>query len=340
MRIKNHIRQKKDISEKTKMQLANNIKKKITKFDIKPEDIKFSLSPNFYTTGFTLVGTNMTTTAKCILIFKDINIKKSLIIMFMGFILFYLKRRSMNRLFFLSLSLFALFPNISFGQFVSDKLIISNTDTINYLIYFPEDYKIDSSFNYPLVLSLHGGGESGRDINILRTAGIPKLIEEGRKYPFILLAPQNPHYLRFWETENVMTLLREVIKKNRVDTNRIYLTGFSRGAYACWVLTMEYHNTFAAVIPISGAAPASYAIWVDKIPIWVFHGRDDELIMVDESINIVKRLQKYGHDPKITIYENTGHNAWDTTYNNPQVIEWLLLQKKKSVSVPPHGRPK
>ena len=62
---------------------------------------------------------------------------------------------------------------------------------LNYLLYLPNEYD-QSEQVFPLVLFLHGAGERGVDLETLKIHGIPKLINAGRSFPFISLAPQCP----------------------------------------------------------------------------------------------------------------------------------------------------
>src|SRR5438132_10470091 len=59
---------------------------------------------------------------------------------------------------------------------------------LNYLLYLP-DGKGDKA--WPLVLFLHGAGESGNDLNKVKKHGPPKLIEQGKDFPFIVVSPQS-----------------------------------------------------------------------------------------------------------------------------------------------------
>src|SRR5580692_212810 len=60
--------------------------------------------------------------------------------------------------------------------------------SFKYLLYLPEDYEKQAS--WPLLLFLHGPGERGDDLQLIKKHGPPKLIEAGRKYPFIVVSPQ------------------------------------------------------------------------------------------------------------------------------------------------------
>jgi predicted peptidase len=64
------------------------------------------------------------------------------------------------------------------------------------------------------------------------------------------------------------------------------------------------------------------------MPIWIFHGEDDDVIPVSESDNVVKELRENGQNVRYTRYPNTGHDAWTQTFENPELFKWMIEQKK------------
>ncbi len=202
-------------------------------------------------------------------------------------------------------------------------------EKIQYYLYFPERYETDKQSKFPLLLFLHGGGESGMQLGALKTNGPPKLIAEGKQFPFLILAPQHPEKKKWWNTRSVKQLLDSVIARYRVDEKRIYLTGLSRGGAAAWEMAVQYPDYFAALAVVCGMTPVPYASWIDKdLPIWIFHGTEDTSIPFTESENMVRELKKLGHDVKFTVYEGVGHNAWEKAYNTESLYQWFVNQKR------------
>ena len=204
-------------------------------------------------------------------------------------------------------------------------------ETLDYYLYYPVAYESDSEKLFPLLLFLHGGGESGGDLNMLKSNGPPKLLAQGREFPFLILAPQNPNVRQWWNTRAVKELLDKIMENNRVDPERIYLTGLSRGGGAAWEMAVQYPDIFAAMAVVCGMTPVPYAAWINKeMPIWVFHGDKDESIPVTESDEMVERLKGMGHPVKYTRYEGVGHNAWERAYLEEGLYDWFVEQKKHS----------
>ena len=203
------------------------------------------------------------------------------------------------------------------------------TETFDYYLYYPEDYEVRKEEKFPLLLFLHGGGESGDSLASIKRNGPPKLITEGKKFPFLLLAPQNPHKRKWWNTKALMQLLDTIVAENRVDPNRIYLTGLSRGGGAAWELAVQYPEKFAALAVVCGMAPVPYASWIDKeLPIWVFHGEEDTSIPISESETMVDRLKSMGYKVRFTRYPGVGHNSWELAYTTDELYEWFSKQKR------------
>ena len=109
----------------------------------------------------------------------------------------------------------------------SDVTIASD---LNYLLYTPKDYA-GSNKTYPLVVWLHGGDQGGSDVEKLPSSGLPKMIEEGREFPFLVFSPQNPSEELLYPIERVASVLEAVVANHRVDRERIYLIGYSRGGF-------------------------------------------------------------------------------------------------------------
>ncbi len=214
------------------------------------------------------------------------------------------------------------------GVLLDSVMETSVKEKLNYYLYYPEDYLKSKNKKFPILLFLHGGGEAGAELGEIKRSGPPKLITDGKSFPFLILIPQNPYQKKWWNTRAVKQLLDSVIGDNRVDTNRVYLTGLSRGGGAAWEMAVQYPDTFAAMAVVCGMTPVPYASWINKkMPIWVFHGENDESIPIQESETMVSKLKEMGHDIRFTRYPNTGHNAWTKAYATDELYQWFLRQK-------------
>lgn len=194
--------------------------------------------------------------------------------------------------------------------------------TLDYLLYLPEGYS-KTGKKWPLMLFLHGAGERGSDLSYVKRHGPPKLVEQGKSLPFILVSPQCPDD-SVWYTNILGSLLDEIEKKYNVDKDREYVTGLSMGGNGTWKMAERYPNRFAAIAPICGWSNLETVCKLKHIPIWVFHGKKDKIVPFEKSEVLVKALKKCGGNIQFTIYPNAAHDSWTETYNNQDLYDWML----------------
>ncbi len=199
---------------------------------------------------------------------------------------------------------------------------------LNYLLHLPENVE-SSDRKWPLLLFLHGMGERGDQIDLIRKHGIPKIVEHRDDFPFIAVSPQCPaHTVWSAETDALAALLDEVSAVYPVDTSRIYLTGLSMGGYGTWQLAIEHPERFAALAPICGGGNPDRASALKDIPIWVFHGAKDRVVPLEQSQRMVDAVKACGGNVRFTVYPEADHDSWTETYNNPELYEWFLRQSR------------
>jgi len=200
-----------------------------------------------------------------------------------------------------------------------------------FLLYLPTSY--GRSGLSPLVLFLHGSGERGNDLDLIRRHGPPRIVDEGGHFPFILLCPQCPKG-RTWSAARLGMLLDQVADAWRVDLDQIYVTGLSMGGYGTWRLALRFPNRFAAIAPICGGGSTRLAHRLKDLPAWAFHGALDEHVPLIETENMVRAVEQHGGHVRFTIYPEAGHDAWTKTYRNPELYLWLLDHRR----IPPLSR--
>ena len=198
-----------------------------------------------------------------------------------------------------------------------------------HLLFLPQNYGDDPGKKWPLLLFLHGMGERGDDLDLLRTYGPAKIAEHQPEFPFICLTPQCPEGETWIGQLRVLKLLLdEVSSSYSVDLDRIYVTGFSMGGYGTWGLAMNYPEAFAAIAPICGGGKALFAEDLKHIPVWAFHGADDLVVPVEESQRMVDALRAAGGQARLTVYPGVDHDSWTETYENPELYEWFLRHRR------------
>jgi predicted peptidase len=107
-------------------------------------------------------------------------------------------------------------PGIQIGQSID---VMTH---LGYLFYLPRSYGQEPGNKWPLILFLHGAGERGDDLDLLRLYGPAKVVEQRPDFPFICLTPHCPEG-ETWigQLNTLKMLLDEVLFSYSVDLDRI-----------------------------------------------------------------------------------------------------------------------
>ncbi|MDF1661429.1 MAG: alpha/beta hydrolase-fold protein [Planctomycetota bacterium] len=209
----------------------------------------------------------------------------------------------------------------------------TRTLNLNFLLFSPETDH-DPNRRYPLVLFLHGAGERGEELERLLDHSIPDIIEQQKREPFFLLAPQCPND-SYWilHRESLTRLLDEFLGSYPVDRSRIYLTGVSMGAETSWLLALQNPDLFAAFVPVCGRGPwwadfPNVAGELNRLPIWAFHGDADTIMPVQHSRALVARVNDCGGSARYTEYEGVDHDSWNRAFKEDEMYDWLFQQRR------------
>lgn len=217
------------------------------------------------------------------------------------------------------------------------KRMVTREHQVNYLLFLPKGYDQETDKKWPLILFLHGMGERGSDLSLVKKHGPPKIVETKPDFQFVVVSPQCP-IGSSWNNEDLIALLDEVCEKFKIDTNRVYLTGLSMGGFGTWSLGLAYPERFAAIAPICGGGCPFFPVvgydqkradLVKSMGIWAFHGAKDPVVKLEESERMVNFLKTFGcKDVKLTVYPEAQHDSWTETYNNPELYEWFLKHSR------------
>lgn len=204
---------------------------------------------------------------------------------------------------------------------------VTITARLRYLLALPEGYG-DDDRRWPLLVFLHGAGESGEDLSKVKTHGPPRLLAAGtRSFPCIVVSPQSPG--RGWNPDFLLALVDEVCREERVDEDRIWVTGLSMGGFGTWSLAAARPDRFAAIVPICGGGNPRDAGKLVGLPAWVFHGAKDAVVPLAASQTMVDAVREQGGDPKFTVYPDAGHDSWTEAYDDPALWEWPFAQRRR-----------
>jgi predicted peptidase len=213
-----------------------------------------------------------------------------------------------------------------------DKTIAIDGKTHPYVVYVPRDYSPDKK--WPVILFLHGAGERGTDGLKQSQVGIGlglRMFSE--RYPAVVVMPQCLPNQRWADGMADMALkaLDQTMADYSCDPSRQYLTGLSMGGFGSWLIASQHPKRFAAVVPICGRGSKDTASVLKDVPIWAFHGDQDNAVPVAGSRDMVEAIKAAGGTLiKYTEYPGVGHNSWDAAYSDKAMAEWLFAQKRSN----------
>lgn len=212
-------------------------------------------------------------------------------------------------------------------------------------VYIPSDLPADPPA--PAILFLHGSGECGTDGTRQLTVGLPPaILAEPGRWPFVVLMPQKPEGLAEWEDyeAHLLALLDRAPGRYGVDPARIAITGLSQGGHGAITLAARHPDRFRAVAPVCGyvgrrivdgqrgpvAEPTlespevlDAAASLAALPVWLFHGERDDVVLPAESRVLHAALEQRGAQATLTIFPDDNHNAWDSAYRRTDLHTWL-----------------
>ena len=198
---------------------------------------------------------------------------------------------------------------------------------LDYLVYLPADYDKDKAKQWTLVIFLHGAGERGSNVQLVRKNGLTQTLEQRGAVPYVMIAPQCPANTG-WNVGTLDKLLDQVLADYRVDKKRVVLTGLSLGGFGTWSWSGEHPERFAGLVPICGGGKSDKAAALKGMPIWAFHGDADSVVKFATGQAIVDAAKAAGADIKFTVYPGVGHNSWGKAYAEPELEAWILARKK------------
>ena len=204
-------------------------------------------------------------------------------------------------------------------------------DHVNYLLYVPPAYSQGPAADWPLIVFLHGSEQRGDDPGLLNDMALLAFADMAGDFPFVAVIPQCPANIH-WPPGIVKQVLDSVESRLRIDSDRVYLTGFSLGGYGTWQTAAAYPGTFAAIAPISGMSDLPEAPRLAGTPIWAFHGAQDVNVPVTESRKMIDALRKEGADARLTVYPDFAHDCWTTTYRDSRLYLWFLDHSRSARS--------
>lgn len=214
----------------------------------------------------------------------------------------------------------------------------------NAYVHLPSDYAT-SGKSYPAIVFIPGVGEVGTNAAAVLKYGPGYYISKGHKMEFMVDGKlETPIVISLqpdkgWPSALTMNkYIDSVMKRWRIDVDRLYMTGLSMGGWSCdnYISGGEaYAKRPAAIVSMSAPDPdfplinlRHYAyqggVW------WGFEGTQDyrKMDLTRDSLNNAR-----AGTARYTKYVGT-HCCWNTWYNpewrenGESIYEWMLRQKR------------
>ena len=239
-------------------------------------------------------------------------------------------------------------PSTAPTPILPDGVEIHPADTANgvplgYISYVPP---AAPSGPHPLLLFLHGSGESGRgtalSLRLLFGTGVTKLLWEHAwpaDRPFIVLAPQHDQtVIPCFTADEIAGFLARAVATYDIDPTRIYVTGVSCGAIGAWdYLGAHTNETVAAMTLFAGDGRRAWAeagCQLGLVPIWAFHGELDQNVdpagSKDPIADLKACTKPKAVDVRLTLFPDGGHVIWENVYNlraGDDIYAWMLSHR-------------
>jgi polyhydroxybutyrate depolymerase len=159
--------------------------------------------------------------------------------------------------------------------------------------YYVHEPAISFPGTRPAVLVLHGGGGNGKISAAMSGFNLKADAEgflavypngSGRFGEDRLLTWNAGHCCAYATRERVNdvafigVLIDELVRSNRVDAKRVYVTGMSNGGMMSFVLGRELTHKIAAIAPVVGAMFGDEAQPSAPMPVLIFNSRTDKAV--------------------------------------------------------------
>lgn len=213
-------------------------------------------------------------------------------------------------------------------------------------------FRPEATGKLPLMVYLHGSGGLGDDN--LKQLGLGNVFgtrvwllpENQRRFPCYVVVPQTDRgWARYDLSQQApgpakvlpglgdgsrlaLEIIDRLLHDFTIDERRIYVTGQSMGGAGTWNIMTNRPGFFAAAAPCCGSVSTDDGSGSIGTPLWNFHGDADETVSVSVSRDRIAARRKAGGHPISTEYAGIGHNVWQWTYTEPELVKWVFAQRR------------
>ena len=223
-----------------------------------------------------------------------------------------------------------------------------DNETIKFRLRSPD--KVKPGKKYPLIVWLHGAGESGSDNSrqLSHMQYTMEIFSGPNKLDFYMLVTQCPEDNNTWDRsvsnegkgDAPLTILMEILDcildDFPIDKNCVSVVGLCSGAQGGWSLLKAKPNFFSAVVAIATTPPngLSWHEHCNGTSLWAFNNRQDEGVPIEPMRNFVNLVRQSGELAYLTERDG-GHEAHILAMRQDKAIAWLVKQDRTKITPPP-----
>ena len=253
-----------------------------------------------------------------------------------------------------------------FQRTLTEKSVTANDKRIYYYESLPRGYDTDPNRKWPVLVFHHGTAEKGAipetlpnvlgNMTTVRDNHPLEFTVNGVTESFIVLIPQLHDTYSDWQDFFTQAMIDTAKTNLRVDADRVYLMGFSLGAFHAWSFPQRSDanaRQIAAIVPFSGGRTHSAngasqvcRLATQDVPVWAFHAVDDQTVNVsttDAAVNALSACSPAPDPAPRYTRPATGDHwiiGWGASPSAPEatnIYHWMLQQRR--VSTPPTDPP-
>jgi predicted esterase/tetratricopeptide (TPR) repeat protein len=200
---------------------------------------------------------------------------------------------------------------------------------VSYTLQLPPEY--NPYRRYPMIVALHGAGFTA-DLEVDWWAG--EWTAKGRsgqatRQGYIILSPewtvehQTQYLFSAREHAAVLGCLHDACRRFAVDTDRVFLAGYSMGGDAAWDLGLAHPDLWAGVVPIAAESQRYCSLYwrnAKAVPFYLVSGELDGGRMSRNARDLDRYLEN-GYNATVVQYLGRGHEHFSD--EQLRLFDWM-----------------
>ncbi len=208
---------------------------------------------------------------------------------------------------------------------------------IEYLIQLPPEY--DPYRRYPCIVTLRGAQTTAMD-QIDWWAGqfdptSHQRLGQASRRGYVVIAPQwlpkgqTKYGYSMTEHAAVLGSLRDACRRFSIDTDRVFLSGYSIGGDAAWDIGLAHPDLWAGTLPIVATVDKYVSrYWPNgrSLPMYFVAGQLDGNKIAVNGRDLDRYLKYSGFDVLYVEYRGRGHEGFNDEIQ--RMFEWMELHQR------------